>query len=50
MLGLEGDEGARRLLGMHPEEVCEVPIASEAIFGDFDTPEAFPVAPSPVRL
>jgi len=41
MLELEGDEGARRLLEAHAGAVAEVPVASDAIFADFDTREAF---------
>lgn len=40
MLALDGDEGARRLLDFHADEVAEVPVGSDAIFADFDTPEA----------
>lgn len=50
MLELTGDEGARRLVERHAEEVCEVPVSSEAIFADFDTPEAFVVAEAGGRL
>ncbi|MFW6076828.1 MAG: NTP transferase domain-containing protein [Hyphomicrobiales bacterium] len=40
MLALEGDEGARRLLDTHAVAVTEVPVGSDTIFADFDTPEA----------
>jgi molybdenum cofactor cytidylyltransferase len=40
MLALTGDEGARRLLDTHAEAIAEVPINSDTIFADFDTPEA----------
>ena len=31
---------ARRLLDTRPESIAEVPVASNAIFADFDTPAA----------
>ncbi|MEH6591311.1 MAG: nucleotidyltransferase family protein [Halioglobus sp.] len=37
--GLSGDRGARALLGVHAEHVCEVDIDDEAIFIDVDTRE-----------
>jgi molybdenum cofactor cytidylyltransferase len=40
MLALEGDEGARRLLDTHAAAIAEVEVGSNAIFADFDTPEA----------
>jgi molybdenum cofactor cytidylyltransferase len=40
MLALTGDEGARRLLDTHAEAIAEVPVGSDTIFADFDTPEA----------
>jgi molybdenum cofactor cytidylyltransferase len=40
MLALHGDQGARSLLDTHAAAVAEVPIASDAIFADFDTPKA----------
>ena len=40
MLELTGDEGARRLLDVHPDSIAEVPVPSPAIHADFDTPEA----------
>ena len=39
--GLEGDTGARVLIDKHADQVTEVPVPSDAIFADFDTPEAF---------
>lgn len=38
--GLEGDTGARHLIGQFPEAVAEVDIPDAAIFLDVDTPEA----------
>jgi len=37
---LEGDEGARRLIAVHGDEVNEVEVASDVIFRDFDTAES----------
>jgi molybdenum cofactor cytidylyltransferase len=40
MLQLEGDSGAKRLLGLHAGSVREVDLGTDAIFADIDTPEA----------
>jgi molybdenum cofactor cytidylyltransferase len=40
MLALAGDTGARALLMRHAEHVAEIPVGSDAILRDFDTPEA----------
>jgi molybdenum cofactor cytidylyltransferase len=40
MLQLEGDVGAKRLIGIYADRVREVDVGSEAIFADVDTPEA----------
>jgi molybdenum cofactor cytidylyltransferase len=40
LMGLEGDVGARHLIGRYPEAVAEVPITDKAAFVDVDTPEA----------
>ena len=37
---LEGDAGARKLLLAHRDRVVEVPVESDSIFLDLDTPEA----------
>ena len=37
---LQGDAGARRLLNGRAGDVLEVPIASDAVLIDLDTPEA----------
>jgi molybdenum cofactor cytidylyltransferase len=37
---LEGDVGARHLIGLHADTVTEVPVDDEAVFVDVDTPEA----------
>lgn len=40
LLQLDGDAGARRLIGIHAAHVREVDLATDAIFADIDTPEA----------
>jgi molybdenum cofactor cytidylyltransferase len=40
MRHLEGDAGAKRLLGAHAEKIISVDLGSQAIFADVDTPEA----------
>jgi molybdenum cofactor cytidylyltransferase len=40
MLQLEGDVGAKRLIGVHADRVREVDLGSDAILTDVDTPEA----------
>ncbi len=40
MAALEGDVGARHLIGQHQEAVVEVPIETDATLLDIDTPEA----------
>ncbi len=40
MKSLEGDVGARTLIGEAPEAVCEVAVDDDAIFTDVDTPAA----------
>jgi len=37
---LEGDVGARHLIGLHADAAVEVPVDNEALFVDVDTPEA----------
>jgi molybdenum cofactor cytidylyltransferase len=39
LMGLEGDFGARHVIGRYPEAVAEVPVADKAVFVDVDTPE-----------
>jgi molybdenum cofactor cytidylyltransferase len=39
MLALTGDQGARPLLETHAEAITEVPVGTDTIFADFDTPE-----------
>jgi molybdenum cofactor cytidylyltransferase len=38
MMQLTGDAGAKQLLAKHPESIIEVPIISDRIFVDIDTP------------
>jgi molybdenum cofactor cytidylyltransferase len=40
LMAVEGDVGARYLIGRYPEAVVEVPLAGAAAFTDVDTPEA----------
>ena len=40
LLQLEGDAGAKGLIGTHADRVREVDIGTDAIFADVDTPEA----------
>ena len=40
LAALEGDVGARHLIGRYPEAVAEVPVAGDATLTDVDTPEA----------
>jgi molybdenum cofactor cytidylyltransferase len=45
LLRLEGDTGARSLLGPHAEWVCEVPVDDPGILHDYDTPAALAARP-----
>jgi molybdenum cofactor cytidylyltransferase len=40
MAELEGDVGARHLIGLHADQVCEVSMPDDAVLTDIDTPEA----------
>jgi molybdenum cofactor cytidylyltransferase len=40
MMAIEGDVGARHLMGVYPELVCEVEADDDAPLTDIDTPEA----------
>jgi molybdenum cofactor cytidylyltransferase len=40
LMAVEGDVGARYLIGRYPEAVVEVPVTGSATFADIDTPEA----------
>jgi molybdenum cofactor cytidylyltransferase len=37
---LEGDAGARHVIGAHPDRVIEVPVEAEGVLLDVDTPDA----------
>jgi molybdenum cofactor cytidylyltransferase len=39
-MAVEGDVGARYLIGRYPEAVAEVPLTGTAALTDVDTPEA----------
>jgi molybdenum cofactor cytidylyltransferase len=41
MLALEGDVGARHLIGEHDDQVAEVAVEDTGVFTDVDTPEAY---------
>jgi len=41
MLELEGDVGARHLIGTHDDHVAELSVDDAAVFTDVDTPEAY---------
>ena len=41
LAGLEGDVGARHLIGSYAEAVVEVPVTDKAALVDVDTPDAF---------
>ena len=40
LMAVEGDVGARHLIGRYPEAVAEVPLTGTAALTDVDTPEA----------
>lgn len=40
LLQLQGDTGAKRLLGVHAAQVREIDLGTDAILADVDTPEA----------
>jgi molybdenum cofactor cytidylyltransferase len=40
LMTVEGDVGARYLIGRHAEAVAEVPVEGAAVLTDVDTPEA----------
>jgi molybdenum cofactor cytidylyltransferase len=44
MLQLDGDVGAKSLLGAHADAIKEVELATAAIFADVDTPDALALA------
>ena len=44
LIALEGDVGARHLIGAYPEVVTEVPVENAAAMVDIDTPDALRAA------
>jgi molybdenum cofactor cytidylyltransferase len=40
MRTLDGDQGARGLIGRHADQVCEVEMPDDAVLLDVDTPGA----------
>jgi molybdenum cofactor cytidylyltransferase len=44
LMALEGDVGARHLIGAYPEVVTEVPVEDSAVMVDIDTPDALRAA------
>jgi molybdenum cofactor cytidylyltransferase len=40
LMAVEGDVGARHLIGRYSEAVAEVPLSGSAALTDIDTPEA----------
>ncbi|MEX2643123.1 MAG: nucleotidyltransferase family protein, partial [Acetobacterales bacterium] len=40
MAGLTGDVGAKHLIGENADRVCDVPMATQSVLTDVDTPEA----------
>jgi molybdenum cofactor cytidylyltransferase len=40
LMAVEGDVGARHLIGSYAEAVAEVPVTDRAVLSDIDTPEA----------
>ena len=40
-MAINGDIGARHLIGSYAEAVVEVPVEGDAAFIDVDTPESF---------
>jgi molybdenum cofactor cytidylyltransferase len=39
MMQISGDRGAKGLIAKYEQHVVEVPVASDGIFADVDTPE-----------
>jgi len=44
LIALEGDVGARHLIGAYPEVVTEVPVENAAAMVDIDTPDGLRAA------
>jgi molybdenum cofactor cytidylyltransferase len=41
---MEGDVGAKHMIGEYSDAVCEVPMTDDAVIIDLDTPEALTAA------
>ncbi len=50
MRQVEGDVGARSLIGTYPEAVSEVEMASDGVLTDIDTPQALARLASSARI
>ncbi|MDT3687177.1 MAG: molybdopterin-binding/glycosyltransferase family 2 protein [Pseudorhodoplanes sp.] len=46
LMAVEGDVGARHLIGQYAEAIVEVPVSGKAVLTDVDTPEALNAAKS----
>jgi molybdenum cofactor cytidylyltransferase len=49
LMSIQGDIGARHLIGSYAEAVVEVPVAGEAALTDVDTPESLSVVKSEIE-
>ena len=49
LMAIEGDVGARHLIGRYPEAVAELPVANRAALLDVDTPEALRAAKAEIE-
>jgi molybdenum cofactor cytidylyltransferase len=49
LMSIQGDIGARHLIGSYAEVVVEVPVASEAALTDVDTPESLSAVKSEIE-
>lgn len=49
MAGVTGDKGARELLHIYAERICEVSVEGDGILRDFDTPKAIEALSTPPK-
>jgi molybdenum cofactor cytidylyltransferase len=49
LMSIQGDIGARHLIGTYAEAVAEVPLAGEAALTDVDTPESLSAVKSEIE-
>ena len=49
LMGIQGDIGARHLIGSYAEAVVEVPVTGEAALTDVDTPESLSAVKSEIE-